>query len=613
MLPPATVLMARSAVPDYRDFLAPQRLQRVISISADGSQIAYSSDASGQFNLWIQPAAGGAPRQLTFFTDHAVRDMAWSPDGSRLAFTADRAGDEQAQVYVVPAGGGDPVRLSAVDDRQFVLAEKTPFDSSGRYLLCGGNDRDQAVPDLIVYDLSDGSQVRFPGRDGGNLFPLAFSPDGQRVLGGVIASNSDIQCCLGAMEDPANLDYLAETMAAEYAHPGPWSGNSSGFYVNAIPGGGDLTGLWFFSLAERSLTPVDTPAWDVEDVTASADGRTVIWSVSEDGWSVLYGLRDGKPFDCLPVPGGVIRAMDVSADGSVLAMVLDTPARPLAVAVADLGTGTAIRFLTDARPPALQIVDPVVPESCHFPSRDGTSIPALMYRPSGPGPHPVLLYIHGGPEDQARPLYNALQQCLLASGIGLLAPNVRGSTGYGRAWQMRIYRDWGGIDLEDFAGAAAWLRSVDWVDPARIAVFGGSYGGFAALSCVSRLPELWAAGVSVCGPTNLESLARSMPPSWIKVVRQMFGDPDTDAEELRRRSPVTYADQITAPLLVVQGANDPRVPKAESDQIVERVRARGVEVSYLVFDDEGHAFTNRNNDITANTMVVEFLVMQLGQ
>jgi dipeptidyl aminopeptidase/acylaminoacyl peptidase len=303
--------------------------------------------------------------------------------------------------------------------------------------------------------------------------------------------------------------------------------------------------------------------------------------------------------------------MDICADGSVLAMLLDTPARPLAVAVAELGAGTAIRFLTDAQPSALQTVEPVVPESCMFPSRDGTSIPGLIYRPSGPGPHPVVMYIHGGPEDQARPLYNALQQCLLASGIGVLAPNVRGSIGYGRAWQTRIYRDWGGIDLEDFAGAASWLRSVDWVDPGRLAVFGGSYGGFAALSCVSRLPEAWAAGVSICGPTNLESLAQSMPPDWITVVRQMFGDPDTDAEDLRRRSPVSYADQITAPLLVAQGANDPRVPKAESDQIVERMRARGVEVSYLVFDDEGHGFTNRDNDIKANSAVVEFLVDHL--
>src|SRR5579859_84343 len=195
--------------------------------------------------------------------------------------------------------------------------------------------------------------------------------------------------------------------------------------------------------ASSTLTTVDAPSWDVEDVTVSADGRVVVWSVNEDGWSVLYGHRDGKPMDNLPAPGGVIRAMDISSDGSVLALLIDTPVRPLAVAVADLRTSSELRYLTDARPLALRTGEAVVPESCHFPSGDGTLIPALAYRPPGPGPHPVVLHIHGGPEDQARPLYNALQQCLLASGIAILAPNVRGSIGYGRAWQTRIYRDRG--------------------------------------------------------------------------------------------------------------------------------------------------------------------------
>jgi dipeptidyl aminopeptidase/acylaminoacyl peptidase len=303
--------------------------------------------------------------------------------------------------------------------------------------------------------------------------------------------------------------------------------------------------------------------------------------------------------------------MDVSADGSVLALLLDTPARPLNVFIADLAADSGLRCLSDAAPPALRNAQAVSPEPCSYPSGDGTLIPALLYRPPGPGPHPVVLEIHGGPEAQARPVYDALRQCLLANGIAILAPNVRGSTGYGRAWQTRIYRDWGGIDLQDFAGAAAYLKCQEWADPARLAVYGASYGGFAALSCVSRLPEIWAAGVSECGPTNLETLARSMPPDWITVVREMFGDPDTDAEDLRRRSPVTYADEITAPLLIVQGANDPRVPKAEADQIVECLRARGVEVSYLVFDDEGHGFTNRDNDIKANNAIADFLCARL--
>jgi dipeptidyl aminopeptidase/acylaminoacyl peptidase len=223
----------------------------------------------------------------------------------------------------------------------------------------------------------------------------------------------------------------------------------------------------------------------------------------------------------------------------------------------------------------------------------------------------VVLSIHGGPEFQARPWYDALNQCLLAAGIAVFEPNVRGSTGYGHAWQTRIYRDWGGIDLDDFAAAASWLRAQAWADPERVAVMGKSYGGFGALSCMSRLPGLWAAGVSVYGPANLDTFARAIPAEWATVVNQMFGDLDKDAGKLRARSPLTYAGQIRAPLLVIQGANDPRVPKAESDQIVAEAKANGVDVSYLVFDDEGHGFTNRDNDIKAHTTIAEFLTGHL--
>jgi dipeptidyl aminopeptidase/acylaminoacyl peptidase len=304
--------------------------------------------------------------------------------------------------------------------------------------------------------------------------------------------------------------------------------------------------------------------------------------------------------------------MSLSRDGRRLAVLLSTGTRPLNIALLDLGTGE-LRWLTDAHPvSAVATADPAL---VRFPTHDGRDIPAWLYRPAGDGLRAVVLSIHGGPEAQERPSYNyaGLYQYLVANGVAVLAPNVRGSTGYGTTYQRLILRDFGGAELGDFAAAARYLHGLDWVDPDRIGVFGGSYGGFAALSCLSRLPEYWACGVSVVGPSNLVTFVRSVPPTWRPMMAAWVGDPDTEADFLMSRSPVSYVDKIRAPLFVIQGANDPRVVKAESDQIVEALRARGVEVRYDVYDDEGHGFTKRENEVKAMGDVADFLIAHLAK
>jgi dipeptidyl aminopeptidase/acylaminoacyl peptidase len=200
----------------------------------------------------------------------------------------------------------------------------------------------------------------------------------------------------------------------------------------------------------------------------------------------------------------------------------------------------------------------------------------------------------------------------LSRGIGVLATNIRGSTGYGTTYQKLIHHDWGGAELKDFEEAHGYLTGLDWVDPKRIGVFGASFGGFATLSCVSRLPDLWAAGVSIVGPSNLMTFASSVPPTWRRFMTEWVGDVETEQDFLRERSPITYADDITAPLFVIQGANDQRVVQAESDQIVEQLRNRGVEVRYDVYPDEGHGFAKRANESKALSDTAEFLIGYLA-
>jgi dipeptidyl aminopeptidase/acylaminoacyl peptidase len=598
-----------TAMADYSEFVPRQRLWGSVAVSADGSMVAYVSDASGQFSVWVQAADGLTPaRQLTFLDGQAVREVAWAPDGSMLAFTADSGGDEQYQVYLVSAQGGSP-RLVSAGAGQHYLAEKAPFDPSGQYLVYSGNDRDTGVPDVIVYEVADSSSHRFTGAAGGPCFAIAMSPDKRYVLAGAMSSNTQCQCYLGDMDKPGTALSAATTeQPGDYYYPGPWDGD--GFYVLTTDGDGDHIALAQFSLADRTLNVIDCPAWDVEDAVTPAGKPIVVWSVNEDGYSVVHAHGPDGPVAMPAVPDGRIRAMSISADGGVLVLLMSTPGRAAEVVVARPGTSEPVRYLTDTRPAALRTADGVLPELVHYPAADGTLIPAFLYRPAGPGQHPVLLSVHGGPQIQARPEYSALHQCLLASGIAVLVPNIRGSSGYGHAWQIRIERDWGGIDLSDLAAAHAWLSDQPWADRSRIAVYGMSYGGFASLSCVTRLPSLWAAGVVVCGMSDLVTLARSMPANWANIVAVMFGDLDDPdvVEDLRQRSPLTYAGQISAPLLVVQGANDPRVPRAEADQIVKAARDNGAEVEYLLFENEGHGFTSRVNDIEAHGAIVEFFI-----
>jgi dipeptidyl aminopeptidase/acylaminoacyl peptidase len=266
------------------------------------------------------------------------------------------------------------------------------------------------------------------------------------------------------------------------------------------------------------------------------------------------------------------------------------------------------RPVTESRIGGLREGDLADVELISYPTFDDRQVPAWLYRPATNGAKvPVVLAIHGGPEAQERPLYNPLYQYLVSRGIGVLATNIRGSTGYGKSYQRLIQRDWGGGDLKDWDHAVKWLRAQDWVDAERIGVWGGSYGGFAVLTCVTRLPDYWAAAVDIFGPSNLITFAKAVPPTWRRMMKRFVGDPEEDADLLRERSPLTYIDDAKTPLLVIQGAKDPRVVQPESDQLVEKLRSLGRDVEYIVFEDEGHGFTKRQNELKAYRSSAEWL------
>ncbi|MER6808139.1 S9 family peptidase [Spirillospora sp. NPDC000708] len=595
-------------MPEYLDFVPEERFRRHLALSPDGTTIAYSSNVTGSFDLWTIPVVGGAARRVAGLDERSVWQIAWTPDGGSLVFTADRNGDEQYRIYQVAAGGGDPEEVSSGPDCQRVLADD-PFDAEGRFLIYGANDRDRAVQDILIRDLSDGSERRIVPPAGVIFAPVRLSPSGRWLSATGARSNTDVAAYLIDVAGPGAEPVC---VTVEYGHglfaPGPWAPDSSAFYL-CTDVWGEFTSIGRYSIDDAGLRRLTTDDWDVELLEAA--GETLVWSRNEDGRSALQATKNGAPLLLPGIPQGVVDALSLTPDAEQIVLRIDSATRPSEIGVLDMAGG--FRYLTDSRPPAMRAVQPVEPESITYPSANGRQVRAFLYRPHSPGPHPVLLSIHGGPEAQERPIYaySGLYQHLLDQGIAIVAPNIAGSTGYGLTYQKLIYRDWGGVDLEDLDHAVRQIQATPGLDHDRIAVMGGSYGGFAALSCLSRLPYQWAAGVSFCGPTNLVTLAQACPPTWKSIVAAVLGDPETDADHLTRRSPVTYAEAITAPLLVIQGAHDPRVPQNESDQIVDRLRDRGVNVRYDIYSDEGHGFTNRKNELKAYGDIAQFIVKHL--
>jgi dipeptidyl aminopeptidase/acylaminoacyl peptidase len=596
---------------DVRGFLATERFQPTLAFSSDGERIAYVGNTGGQFNLWVRlldPAI--PPRQLTAYTDRTVRRVAWAPGGSTLAFTLDHRGDEQHQIRLIDADGGAVRPVTTAADRQFQLAE-SPFSADGRFLLYGGNDRDRGTHDTIVRELKSGQIRRVASEPGLRLQPSSISPDGRWLLACGEWSNTRSDCYLVDLADLGSSPIAVTADDGPAGHwPGPWAADSASFLL-LTDRGREFQALASFSLESRKIELVAAPPWDVEAVVSSADGRVLAWTVNEDGRSVPQVWRDGVPVRLPEVPPGVLGSLTLSPDGRTLAFLLDTAARPTELVVLDLAI-PGLRWLSDSRPAAARVLDAREPRLVDYPAPDGLRIPGYLYRPERTGGRsPVVVSVHGGPEAQARLMYSPVYQCLLAQGIGVFAPNIRGSSGYGNSYQRLIHHDWGGAELGDLEYAAGYLRGVDWIDGGRIGVFGMSFGGFAALSCLSRQPALWAVGVSIVGPSNLVTLTRSVPKTWLPVVAEEIGDPETETEFLLSRSPITYADRIAAPLFVIQGANDPRVTRVEGDQIVERALANGAPVRYDVYENEGHGFTRRENEIKALSDIVSFLVEHL--
>ncbi|MFB9906993.1 S9 family peptidase [Allokutzneria oryzae] len=589
--------------------------------SPDGTLLAYISDASGSPQPWCLRLDGAAAPRLSE-VDGTVTRLGWRPDGSRLLVQIDPDGAENYRIAEVDLVSGAVEWLTPEGTRAEIgvpyASSGNPYSPDGRLLAYATSARDESVFDVFVRDLTTGAvtTVLQAGDEVSEdrYLPMFFSPDSRRLL--VLRMHQGTEHDLFVCHlDTGAVEHVTPHEGPAKFLPAAWS--EDGIYVCTTLGR-DHTGLALLK-PDGSLDWLATPDHDIDGAALSPDGRWLVWGVNVASYSRLEWLNrqtgDRGTVDGLP---RCVATQEYGFDGQTLHLrgeelfVLASRATAAKDAWSVNLTTGGVRQLTDSGPDLPD--DLVEPEVVRFPSADGRTVHGLLYRPRGVSRAGVVLDIHGGPEHQARPWFSGMTQRLLARGIGVLATNIRGSSGYGLSYQRLIYRDWGGGDLDDLAGAAAYLNGLSWVDGQRLGVFGASYGGFAALSCLTRLPQLWRAGVSICGVSDLVSDVRSFPPTWRRRARDWVGDPDDPADNarLREASPYRHAHRLQAPLLLVHGINDTRVSIAESDQMYARLVELDLPVELVRVDGEGHVVADRETRESEEEMVIEWFAEHLA-
>ena len=586
------------------------------SFSPDGQRLSFLTDITGVGEVWSVPvdihaAQPAWPMQLTFRGERAA-GASFSPNDDTLLLTADQGGSELTDLYML---SGDGSQLTALTADPGIIYTSANWSPDGARIAYSSNERDRRYFDVYERALATGETKRLLEQDGTNHF-IDYSPDGRYHLVSRYESNIRNQLLLldSATGEVRDLTPDMGDGPAEHAFPA-WSADRRGLYLLSNRGRQFMSLAWL-DLATTTLTYLRDDAWDAENFAVTQDGKHMALVTNEDGYSRLelfdvaagWAERQALPLAGADLPSGVLRELTWSRDGRRLAFTVDMANDASDVWVWDIAEQVLWRATRSALG-GIARSDLATPALLRYPTFDGRQIPAFLYTPRDLTPKglPVVVYVHGGPEGQSRPLYNAIIQYLTGAGYGVFVPNVRGSTGYGYEYQslddVRKRMD----SVADLKYGVQYLCESGIADPRRVAVMGGSYGGFMVLSALTTYPELWAAGVDIVGVANFVTFLENTGP-WRRKIREAeYGSLEHDRDFLEEISPIRHVDRITAPLFVVHGANDPRVPVGEAEQIVAALRTRNIPVEYLRFADEGHGLIKRANRLIAYPAIAQFL------
>jgi len=377
---------------------------------------------------------------------------------------------------------------------------------------------------------------------------------------------------------------------------------------------GEFNHAWSYNLASGEKTVLIEADWDVSYVVFSKSGRYQVSGINADARTevTLRDLQSGDVVDLPQLPPGDLHSVRFSSGDSHVALIVNADDSPSNIHVIDLADGN-VRQLTSALSPKIEQSHLVTSEVIRYKSFDRLEIPSILYKPHGASAAnraPALVLVHGGPGGHTRTGYRAMVQHLVNHGYAVLGANNRGSSGYGKTFFHLDDKRHGEEDLQDIVYGRKYLESLDWIDSDKIGIIGGSYGGYMVAAALAFEPEAFDVGINILGVTNWVRTLESIPPWWETFKEALYdemGDPATDGEHLRRISPLFHTENITKPILVIQGANDPRVLQIESDELVAAIQANEVPVEYIVFPDEGHGFRKKANRVTASNAYVKFL------
>jgi len=579
------------------------------SFSPDGRKILVSSSRSGVINVFAVPVDGGEPVQLTDSKVNAANAEGYYPADERFLYSSDQGGNEQSHLYVKAPDG--TVRDLTPGDKLRATFLGWAFDGKGFFFL--SNERDPRAFDLYEMPLDGGAKKLLFTNDGGYQI-IDVSPDRRWVTLDKKISNADTDVYLHDRTTGATklITPKAGSNTEVDNNSGPFSPDGKSLLYTTDQGS-EFVYLMRYDLATGERREVLRSDWGVSKANYSRNGHVLVVAVNRDGHPELH-LFDAATLQAMDLPAspeGFVSSVDFSRDGKLMAFYNGSSA-PKDLWVRNRESGPA-RRLTHSLSADIDPADIIEAEVVRFKSYDGVVIPGLLYKPRDASPAhkvPAVVSVHGGPGDQSQVGYSELIQFLVNHGYAVYAINNRGSSGYGKTFYSLDDRKHGEDDLGDCVESKKMLAATGWIDPGRIAIMGGSYGGYMVLAALTFRPQEFKAGVDLYGVSNWPRTLQSVPPWWGAIRTAMYkelGDPEKDADYLKRISPLFHADRIERPLLVLQGANDPRVLKAESDTIVEAVRKKGVPVEYLIFENEGHGFKRRETKEKAFPAVLAFL------